>query len=163
MSKVLVNVRVAVDDAWKWGTTLNLFTNQGSGAVDYDSSLLPKRFDVYGDTPEPRGWGMGPWGLGPWGGGVKSPAPGGWGMGPWGAEPGGWGGNNRFVTVPVRVDQGAGVYAFGVRAYDAGGNAQGGAADEQDVLVVGAQPRPVRNFAFSSYGVGDVLTFSFDL
>jgi hypothetical protein len=166
MSTIGVNVRVAVDDDWEWGTTLQLFTDQGDGSVDYDSPLLAQRFEVSGDTPEHRGYGMEPYGMGPYGGGVRSAEPGGYGMGPYGAEPGGYGGNNRFVTVPVRVNQGAGVYQFGVVAYDAGGNAQGGAADEQSVFVVGTQPRPVRNFAYSSTvitGGGPELSFSFDL
>lgn len=157
-------VRVAVDSAWKFGTTVQIYTDEGDGSVDYTAPLLHRRAEVFPNVERPGGWGKDVWGHGSWG--RTKPTPpnhGGWGQQSWGHDVNGWGYGDAYVEVPVLVRQAFGYWKFGVKAYDESGNVQSG-ANESSQMVCGQDPPPLSTFTVNSYDdVNDQMVFDFTL
>lgn len=159
MPKMPIILDVDVESDWKFDSTLQIFTDNGSGTLETDP-IFSRPLKSFAETRPPTPWGRQTWGRGAWGGGFfRSMKRRAWGRPRWGI--GEWGRSPRYVRILVYVDQGVGNYKFAARAIDGSGNAQSGADVEVIQPVSGEAPFPLAAFDFSSYDSGnDQLLFS---
>jgi hypothetical protein len=154
-----VKLAVPVDSTWRWGTRVQLYTNNGSGAVDCDQPLLTRPHDVFARSIEPKGHAAVPHAvtahatLQP-----EPPHGGGHAMTPHASVPHAAG--EAYAEVTVKVAEGFGVYTFGAKAVVAG-NVQAGDPVEFDHLVSGENPPPVK-ITYKEYD-SETDQVSFDL
>lgn len=154
-----VILAVPVDPDWRWGTKVQLFTNNGSGEVDYDAPLLTRPHDVFARSIEPKGHAAVPHAVTPHA--TLQPAPphgGGHALTPHATVPHAAG--EAYAEVMVKVAEGFGVYTFGAKAVIAG-NVQAGDPVEFEHLVSGENPPPV-TLAYAGYD-SETDQVSFDL
>jgi hypothetical protein len=165
MAKMPVNLRVPIQSGWRWGTTLQIFTDQGDGSIDTGAPLLAVRALAFPNVTLSKGYGYGRYGHRPYGRlPPLAPHKRGYGRHPYGHSPNGYGYGAAYVEVPVYVDQGFGPYKFAAKAYDEGGNAQAGALVEFTEFVSGEDPEPLSAFAYSAYdGPSDRITCEYTL
>jgi len=134
----IITVDFCVPAGYLPGDYVKLFGNGGSGAIDYETPVVPDRLALF-----PRGAGIYGFGLAPFGsfrfGRAHAMRTAGFGNLPFGRFPFGLGA--VWVKAKCRVDC-CGRYEFGFKVYDAAGNA--GAADPEeaaaDVHVAPPQP-----------------------
>lgn len=157
--RILIILRVDIDPAWREGTTLQVYTNEGSGAVDTGSPLLAKRFEVFPGQPAHKGVGEDPTDLVGVRPGPILPRTAEFGDEVIGVTP--LADGVPTIDVPVRVPQDYGSWDFAVEAYDEAGNAQQAALSESSAIVYGTDPNPVRSFALLDYvGGSDQVRFN---
>lgn len=156
MSGVSVNLRIPVDDSWRAGDTLQVYTDFGTGTIDTDQPLLPRRIAAFTEKRAELGYGefdihAVPYGL------ERAPSQrsGGYGDQPYGDGVDGYGGGQPYVEVTVEVDETFGAWKFAAEVADAAGNVQADALTEITHLVSGEDPDPADSFAFNSYDSGN--------
>jgi len=121
------------------GDYVQLFGNNGSGDIDYDTPLLNgRKFDLFPMGGGIYGWGFAPWGDFPWGD-AFSMRTAGWGYQPWGYFP--WGLGTAVIEAEVIVTA-CGSYKFAFVAFDSLGNPDEGDPEEISVAVHTAPPAP---------------------
>ena len=161
MSRVAVQLRIKIADAWRAGDKVQVYTNFGSGEIDTDHPLLSEPVEILPGVEPFAGFGGGEFGGGVYG---DSRAPmmhtGGFGDMPMGQ--GAFGGSEPYVTVTVYVDDAFGVWKFAAKSVDKAGNLQEDALEEIDALVSGEEPPALTAFTFSEHDdVNDKAKFAF--
>ena len=161
MAKQSVTLRVPIDETWDGGTRLQVYTNSGSGEIDFDSPLLARPVEVFPARPASRGLGGLP--LGATRLGDEKPsrphnailAEEELGRTPLcGLEP--------FIDLVVDVPAVFGVWKFAVKAFDRFDNVQAEAGAEIERMVSGTEPVPLESFAVDNYdSETDQVTFAF--
>jgi len=149
----IITVDFCVPAGYLPGDYCRLFSNGGSGAVDYETPVVPDVFELF-----PRGAGIYGFGLAPFGsfrfGSAHSMRTAGFGNLPFGRFPFGLGA--VWVRAKSQVDS-CGQYKFAFKAYDAAGNAGAGSPEEVSVDVHIAPPQPSGLVKVSYDKVTDIL------
>lgn len=161
MPQMPVILDIEVEDDWTHDHELEVFTDNGTGTLE-STPILSAPLKAFGVGEAPTTWNQQRWNGLPWNGVAhrkqKKTRWNGW---PWNAAPFLWNGLGNFIRVLVYVNQGAGEYKFGARAFDVAGNEQAGSTVEITKFVSGEQPTPLSAFTFVSYdGGSDRISWS---
>lgn len=161
MSKVSALLTVPLVAGWDAEASLEVFTNQGSGAVDYDAPLLSVPLATLATVIQPAGVGADPIGAMPIGHGKAHAAGEHLGVGAIPIGDGPIGSSIEVIEVEVMVEQGFGTYKFAARVLDAAGNAQEDPPAEFELFVSGEDPPTPSGLRVEAYDdETDQCTFS---
>lgn len=159
---IAVTLQIPIEDTWRAGTRIQVYTDWGSGEIDTDRPLLARPVEVFPGQAAQRGVGDDAADLVGTAGGPRQPATNTLASEICGVTPLCEG--TAFVEVTVYVPQVYGLWLFGAQAVDEAGNPQDGALTELTELVYGTDPAPLQSFAYDSYdGETDQVTFAFQL
>lgn len=154
-----VLLTIDLPDEWDGGTTLQVFTDFGSGTVDFASPLLARRAQVYPGRRRAAGYADAAWGDDSYGDfGAPLPPEEGFGEAEYGDAP--YGDGERLMMLPVPIPPGYGTWKFTIRAFDEAGNQQGTISPTITAWISGTEPPPVRDFQLQGFAAGRA-TFSF--
>jgi len=146
VSRARVTIQFIVPIGYIDGDYAQLFSNGGSGDVDWETPLLTKKFDLFPDGAGIYGWGHLPWGGTRWGKAHSLRAPG-WGHLPWGNSPFGLG--TSVITLNYNVFA-CGDYKFALGCFDYLGNAHAG-DPEVETLYIHIAPEAPTGLTKESY------------
>jgi hypothetical protein len=141
-----VTIQWAVPPGYRLGDYARLHSNGGAGDIDWDDPVDAAQYELFPHGGGLFGWGHAPWGHFPWAHAWSSRCRG-WGHLPWGHFP--WGHGTTLIQTQTTVIT-CGNYRFGLKTYDAAGNAHAGTPDEVEMAIhiTPAQPAGLK---FSSY------------
>ena len=150
-----VTLRIPIDDAVEDADLVSVYSNGGSGAVDYGEAITPRPVRLFRQVPRPRAYGVG--GVCGKGQGVGRPRE--YGRQRYGAEPPSRPAPQR--SVGVRMRYAFGPHTLGVALVGATGNITG-TPYEVDVFLAPVNPPPVLGNSFKGYASGtDQVTIGF--
>lgn len=136
----LIKVVFPVADGYSEGDYARLYSNGGSGEVDYSEPIESASFDLFPEGAGVHGWGHQRWYNFPWYHGDKRNLPGWYNM-PWYHFP--WYHGRVCIVAETEVQE-CGDYKFGFKLYDQLDNEQVGDQVEVDLAVHIAPPQPDR-------------------
>ncbi len=161
--KVTTLLTVPLDDAWDAASSLEVFTDQGGGVIDYNTPLLRVPLATLVKIVEPLGVGADPVGALPIGHGLAEAEAESMGVGSLPIGEGPIGTSLAVIEVEARVEQGVGFYKFAARVVDKAGNIQEDAPTEFSHWVSGEEPPAPTKFFVEAYDVpSDQFTFGFE-
>lgn len=141
-----ITLQFVVPLAFRPGDTVRLYSNGGSGVINWTTPHDNAVYDCFPEGAGVYGWGHAPWGRFPWGHAYAQRTRG-WGHLPWGHFP--WGLGATLLTIRTQV-QSCGEYLFALGATDAAGNAHVGTPDEL-ALSIHLAPAAPAGLKFVSY------------
>jgi len=133
-----ITIRFIVPAGYSDTDYAQLHGNGGSGAIDWDTPLNTRDYDLFPGGAGIFGWGGAPWGHFRWGHSHAMQTPG-WGFQPWGRFP--WGHGTGIIEATVTVHY-CGDYKFALACYDQAGNGHEGSPQELEVTIHIAPPTP---------------------
>jgi len=152
-----VTVKFAVPLGHEPGDYALLYSNNGSGAIDWDTPFSAKQIPLFPNGAGNYGFGYSPFGYGPFGLPWGKNLTRGFGDTPFGYSPFGFGAD--LITERLEISD-CGNWLFGVTCFDALGNEHTGTPNQVSATVHVAPPRPAALQKDSYDADTDILTLT---
>jgi hypothetical protein len=160
MAKQTVMLRVPVAESWDAGDAIQVYADNGTGTVDFNTPLLARPAPLFPGQHAAKGVGLQPVGRGRTGDQKARRARPGMGRAVTGKTKVGT--SPKTLAVPVEVSAAFGNWKFSAKLVDRFGVVQAAAGTEAQVIVSGTEPPPLSSFTLNGYDfAGDVATFDF--
>jgi len=127
----IITISFCVPPGYTPGDYARVFSNGGSGDINYETPAVPDKFDLFTNGSGIYGFGYAPWGYFRWGCACSCRTPG-FGYQPWGYFSWGYGAAEVKAVIEVAA---CGRYEFAFITYDAAGNADSPAGGRQQLEV----------------------------